>query len=133
MNEIIISSENKCQHCVGAKCCTYITQQFETPRSKEDFDYLLWQVSHEGVQAFKDPEGWFLRIMSHCSHLLPTGACDIYEIRPQICRDHSNDWCEYDINVRDEYDLFFDDHESLDNYCRKRFKKWDQRFPETQD
>jgi Fe-S-cluster containining protein len=83
------------------------------------------------VQAFKDEEGWYLRIMSRCTHLKPNGYCGIYDKRPQICRDHSNDWCEYDIDVRDEYELFFDSYESLDAYCRKRFKKWGERFPES--
>ncbi|MBD3610130.1 MAG: YkgJ family cysteine cluster protein [Gammaproteobacteria bacterium] len=127
---IKITAENKCGLCKASTCCTYITQPFDTPRSKQDFDYLLWQISHQGIQCFKDPEGWYYRIVSRCQHLLDNGDCGIYDKRPQICREHTNDWCDYDIDVRDEYELFFDSYESLDAYCRKRFKKWDQRFQE---
>jgi hypothetical protein len=41
--DIPVTAENKCSLCAPAStCCTYITQPFDTPRSKEDFDYLLW-------------------------------------------------------------------------------------------
>ena len=72
----------KCQRCTRTKCCTYVTQQIDAPRSIADFDFILWQVSHAGVRVFRDDDGWFLQ---------------------------------------------FDTHEQLDAYCRKRFKRWDQR------
>jgi uncharacterized protein len=56
------------------------------------------------------------------------GGCGIYETRPQICRDHSNDYCEYDTTAESGFDLFFGDYDSLLTYCKKRFKKWDKRF-----
>ena len=34
--------ETKCSFCHNSKCCTYITQQIDTPRTKRDFDVLLW-------------------------------------------------------------------------------------------
>lgn len=125
---ITITPENKCSFCVGAKCCSYITQHISTPRSIEEFDYLLWQVSHRNVQVYKDEDGWFLLVNNPCVHLLPDGRCGIYERRPKICREYENDYCEFDEPAEKNFDLFFDGAEALDQYCRKRFKRWDTRF-----
>lgn len=93
-----------------------------------DFDTLLWQLSHHNVQAYKDEDGWFLLVNTRCQHLLENGGCGIYETRPQICRDHSNDYCEYDSPAEEGFELFFNGYESLLRYCRKRYKSWDRRF-----
>ena len=114
----------KCDLCSNSKCCTYVTQQIDTPRSKYDFEILLWQVSHEGVGAYKDDDGWFVMFESRCRHLLADGRCNIYEIRPTICRSHSNDYCEYDAPAEDGFDLYFPDYDSLLLYCKKKFKRW---------
>lgn len=121
-------SETKCSLCHNSKCCTYITQQIDTPASMSDFDTLLWQLSHENIQVYKDEDGWYLLVNSRCRHLREDGGCGIYEIRPQICRDHSNDYCEYDAPAEEGFDLFFDSYETLLLYCRKRYKSWDKRF-----
>ena len=115
---------NKCGLCANSKCCTYVTQQIDTPRSKYDFEILLWQVSHDGVGAYKDEDGWFVIFESRCQHLLVDGRCNIYEIRPAICRTHSNDYCEYDAPAEDGFDLYFPDYDSLLRFCKKKFKRW---------
>ena len=125
---IKITPENKCSFCKGAKCCTYTTQQIDTPRSMKDFDFLLWQLAHQDMQVYKDEDGWFLLINRSCMHLQKDGACGIYESRPRICREYDNDYCEYDAPAEEGFDLFFDGYHALDNYCRNRFKKWDKRF-----
>ncbi|MGI9303894.1 MAG: YkgJ family cysteine cluster protein [Gammaproteobacteria bacterium] len=121
---VTVTAENKCGFCTNSKCCTYITQEVDTPRSKYDFEHLLWQVSHENVKAYKDDEGWYLLVESRCTHLQPDGRCGIYENRPQICRDHSNDYCEFDSPAEDGFDHYFPDYNSLLKYCKKRFKRW---------
>ena len=120
---------NKCDLCTNSKCCTYVTQQIDTPRSKYDFEILLWQVSHNGVGAYKDGDGWFVMFEGRCDHLLADGRCGIYEHRPTICRSHSNDYCEYDAPAEDGFDLYFPDYESLLRYCKKRFKRWSTGNP----
>jgi Fe-S-cluster containining protein len=120
--------ENKCSRCRNSKCCTYITQQIDTPRAMSDFDTLLWQLSHRNVQLYKDEDGWFLIINTPCLHLQPGGGCGIYAVRPQICRTHSNDYCELDAPAEEGFEKFFDGYESLLRYCKKRFKGWDRRF-----
>jgi hypothetical protein len=124
--KVEITPENKCGFCHGAKCCTYVTEALETPRSKYDFEHLLWQISHENVQIYKDDDGWCIMFDSKCKHLLPDNRCNIYDIRPQICRDHDNDYCEYDEPAENGFELFFDSYESLHKYCKKRFKRWER-------
>lgn len=124
-----ITADNKCSFCKGSVCCTYITQQIDTPRGMEDFDTLLWQVAHFQTQAYKDEDGWFLLVNNRCTHLQTGGRCGIYETRPMICREHSNEDCEFDGAAgAEDYELFFPDYDALLKYCRKRFKHWDTRF-----
>lgn len=122
-----LTAENKCGFCKGSKCCVYLTQEIDTPRSRDDFDHLLWQLAHENIQAYKDEDGWFLLINNRCTYLLPKGGCKIYATRPQVCRDYTNDFCEYDEPA--EFEKFFDGYDALLKYCKKRFKSWEKRFP----
>lgn len=126
--QIKMTSETKCSFCPGSICCTYFTEQIDTPRSKKDFDHLLWQLSHANTQLYKDDEGWFLLVNNKCKHMHDNGRCGIYETRPQVCRDYSNDYCEYDERANKHFEQFFDGYEALLKYCKKRFKKWDERF-----
>ena len=125
---IKVTPETKCSHCKQSICCTYVTQQIDTPRSMQDYDYLLWLVSHQNISVFKDDDGWFLSASTPCVHLKENGHCRIYEKRPQICREHSNDSCEFDGPAEEDFDKYFDNYEKLDKYCRKKFKNWDKRF-----
>lgn len=124
-SNIEITPENKCSFCTGSICCTYVTQHIDAPRSKVDFQHLLWQVSHDNVKAYKDEDGWTLLIETKCQHLQIDGACGIYTTRPQICRDHSNEYCEFDAPSEDGFDLYFQNYEDLLAYCKKRFRRWE--------
>ncbi len=115
---------NKCSRCRGSTCCTYTTEALGTLRSKTDFDHLLWQVSHAGVEAYRDRDGWYLLIRGGCEHLQANGACGIYATRPQVCRDYQNDWCEYDEPAETHFLHHFRNHAELLAYCRRRFKRW---------
>ncbi len=125
VSEEEITPENKCSFCLDSKCCTYFTQQIDTPRKKSDFRHMLWQIAHRDVQFYKDEDGWFLLVNSPCTHLQPDGRCGIYDERPDICREYDNDYCEFDAPAEEGFDLFFDSYDALLAYCRKRFKNWD--------
>jgi len=122
--KVEMTPETKCSFCVGSKCCSYTTEQLSTPRSKHDFDHILWQISHRDIQVYKDEDGWFLLINNACTHLVAGVGCGIYETRPQVCREYSNDYCEYDEAAEKNFELFFPDYASLLKYCKKRFKSW---------
>ena len=120
-----LGSDNKCSRCHQSRCCTYITEPLgAAPRSKSDFEHLLWQVSHRGVSLYKDSDGWYLLFDAPCEHLLPEGGCAIYDDRPRICRDYDNDWCEYDQPAEEGFELLFRNYDELLQYCRGRFRRW---------
>lgn len=121
-----ITPQNKCSFCTGSICCTYITQHIDTPRSKEDFEHLLWLVSHDHIRIYKDGSDWMLLVETRCQHLQLDGGCGIYERRPTVCREHSNDYCEFDAPAEDGFDLYFADYDTLREYCISRFKNWDK-------
>ncbi|MBV1883077.1 MAG: YkgJ family cysteine cluster protein [Pseudomonadales bacterium] len=123
-----LSTDSKCSGCVPSKCCTYITHEIDTPRTIREFDALVWKLAHANVQLFKEEGSWYLLVNTVCQNLLPSGGCGIYDTRPMICREHTNDFCEYDSPAEEGFDLFFDCYDTLDAYCRKRFKHWDKRF-----
>ena len=127
-----ITTENKCGFCTNSKCCTYITEELVTPRSMKDFDHMLWQLSHRDVQAYKDEDGWYLLINNACTHLEEGGRCGIYADRPLICREYTNDYCEFDDPAEDGFELFFADYAALLKYVRKRFKGW-EKYAATRD
>lgn len=117
-------TKDKCGLCLAKKCCTYITQELPTPRTKADFEHLLWQVSHQDVSVYRDEDGWFLLVDRPCVHLGEKGMCMIYDRRPDVCREYSNDFCEYDAPAEEGFDLYFPDYDTLRKYCKKRFKRW---------
>jgi uncharacterized protein len=123
-----IPVDNKCSRCLGSTCCTYTTEALGVMRSMADFEHLLWQVSHEDVEVYKDEDGWFLLIRGQCEHLQAGGACGIYTQRPQVCRDYSNDWCEYDAPAESGFIHHFKNYHELLAYCRNRFRTWDKRL-----
>jgi len=124
-SNLTITPENKCSFCTKSICCTYITQQIDTPKTKRDYSNLLWQVSHENVSIFKDEGAWNLLIDGKCTHLQPGRGCGIYDSRPQACRDYSNDYCEFDTPAEEGFELYFPTYDSLLKYCNKKFKNWD--------
>jgi len=121
---IEVSSDNKCDLCTSSLCCTYVTEELLTPRSKSDFNHLLWQVSHDNVEIYKDEDSWTLMFKTMCSNLEIDGRCGIYDIRPDICKEYTNDYCEYDEPPENSWQLHFTCHSELYKYVQKRFKKW---------
>ncbi|WP_428623254.1 YkgJ family cysteine cluster protein, partial [Sedimenticola sp.] len=81
-----IPVDNKCGHCHPPLCCQYLTQEVDTPTTKQDFDHLLWQLSHRNMQLFQEDGTWYLLINNPCTHLQQDGRCGIYESRPEVCR-----------------------------------------------
>jgi len=122
------AASSKCENCEGSKCCQYTTVSIDTPRSIRDFDNLIWHVSHINTHVFKDPDGWYLLFYTQCQHLSANGNCNIYLQRPFVCREHDNDHCEYDLDMRAGSELYFIDYDELNSYCANRFKKWHKRF-----
>ena len=123
-----VKVDKKCSKCKKSICCNSINQPIPKPKSMEDFDHLIWQISHENINVFKDADGWFLHIETNCMHLLPGGVCNIYDSPPWVCREYDNDFCEYDESIEEASEYFFTKPKQLEKLARKKFKKWDRRF-----
>jgi len=119
---------NLCEYCT-AKCCKYFALPIDIPETFEELEYIRWYLLHDRASVFKEEDDWYLLVHTTCEHLLADNRCGIYETRPQICRDHSNDGCEFEgPSGHEDFDIFFPDYESLLDYCRKKFKNWDGRL-----
>jgi hypothetical protein len=120
-------SPSKCYDCEHL-CCNYITVKIPPPRTIRDFDGLLWQLSHEKVNAFRDHTGWHLIIYNSCVHLKNNGECAIYDKRPITCREHSVENCENNGSISESARQYFGSFQELNDYCSKKFKTWNKRF-----
>jgi Fe-S-cluster containining protein len=87
--------EKPCDYC-GAKCCRYFALPVDKPKDWEDFDFLRWYLLHKPAAVFVEDACWYLMVQNCCRHLHDDHQCDIYEMRPQICREYNTADCEYD-------------------------------------
>jgi len=117
----------QCKEC-DQLCCKYITVKIPAPRTIHDFDGLLWQLFHKNIKAFNDSTGWYLLVYNTCLQLKGNGKCAIYENRPLTCRKHSIKKCEYENPILKTSFRYFNSFQSLQSYCKKKFKTWDDRF-----
>ncbi len=105
--------ESLCDHC-SAKCCKYFALPIDTPKDRQDYDYIRWYLLHEGASVFVDEGTWHLLVHSRCRHLQSDNRCGIYETRPQICRDYTTDKCEYEDDW--VYEQYFETPEQVEEY-----------------
>ncbi len=86
---------NVCEHCT-AKCCRYFALPIDTPDSWKEYDYMRWYLLHQRASIFVEDTTWYLIVHTPCRHLQEDNRCGIYHTRPQICREYSNQDCEYE-------------------------------------
>jgi uncharacterized protein len=104
-----------CEFCT-AKCCRYIALPSpRNPKTWKDFDELRWFVSHRDVAVFVDDGDWYVMFNAVCRHLRDDHLCNIYDTRPQICRDYTTKGCEYDEYYL--YEKIFETDEQLYEYA----------------
>jgi uncharacterized protein len=109
--------ERLCDHCT-AKCCRYFALAIDKPKRWEDFDYIRWYLMHEHAAVFTEEGDWYLLVQTRCRHLRDDHRCDIYDTRPQICRDYATKDCEYDDDWT--YDLYWETPEQVEEYAAAR-------------
>jgi Fe-S-cluster containining protein len=109
-----IPPERLCEFC-EAKCCRYFALPIDKPSTFEEFDYVRWYLLHEGASVFVEDGDWFLLVHSPCKELGPDNRCQIYETRPQICREYSTTRCEYDDLYL--FEQYFETPEQVEEYA----------------
>lgn len=109
-----VPPERLCEFC-DAKCCRYFALPIDKPTTFEEFDYVRWYLLHERASVFVENGDWFLLVHTPCKELGPDNRCQIYETRPQICREYSTTRCEYDdLFVFEQY---FETPEQVEEYA----------------
>ena len=89
----VLPGAHPCQAC-GA-CCKYIATEIDAPTSMQDYEHIVWYISHRDVGVYIDWEGdWFIEFSTVCEHLTEAATCGIYRERPRICSDFSWNECE---------------------------------------
>ncbi|CAK0746202.1 conserved hypothetical protein [Gammaproteobacteria bacterium] len=103
-----------CNGCF--KCCMHINHQIDPPETDEDCDYIIWFLLHEQVSVWVDDNNdWFIEYRTPCK-ALKNGLCGIYERRPQVCREYTQDSC---LNSNLEDDVVFNTPEVFLKYLKK--------------
>lgn len=84
--------KKECENC--NMCCKHVIFELQKPANKEDYDEIIWFLSHKGIKVYIDEEGgWNAEARNECKYL-KDGKCSIYNERPQICRDYDPEDCE---------------------------------------
>jgi Fe-S-cluster containining protein len=120
-------SEPSCTAC--GLCCSYVAVEVDTPATVKQATQLLWYVYHEGVSLYVNEDEWMVQFDTTCIHLQPDYRCGVYETRPHICREFSEQDCE--INTGDDGKTFYtateflahlkDTRPRIYNFVSKRF------------
>jgi Fe-S-cluster containining protein len=112
--EDLQADEVLCNHCT-AKCCRYFAFPIDKPTDWQDFDYLRWYLMHERASVFIEEGCWYLLVHNPCKHLREDQLCDIYDTRPQICRDYTTKDCEYEDDW--VYEHYWETAEQIEEYA----------------
>jgi Fe-S-cluster containining protein len=108
-----------CLSC--ALCCSYIAVEIDGPVNAKAATEILWHLYHHQVSVYRDSDDdWVVQFETRCRHLLDDNKCGIYETRPHICREYSEESCE--INAEDEGTTFYTPEQFL-AYLEKRSKR----------
>jgi Fe-S-cluster containining protein len=94
--------EEICRRC--ARCCGYFCMEIDTPKTRGEFDDLIWILAHEDVAYHVTKDEWSLIVHNRCRFLDPASGCQIYDVRPRICRQHPPGDCERDQKHRHDYE-----------------------------
>jgi Fe-S-cluster containining protein len=123
-----VEIHHNCARCM-ALCCNYVSREIDPPTTRRDYDNLRWYLMHPGVRVYLDDEGcWFLQLMSRCSNLGEDNLCQVYEERPQICRELQPNECEFARGPGDQHcftclEEFDRWHEERERRRRERSRK----------
>lgn len=124
-----MSERNKelCHQC--DECCRYVAVEIDRPKTKTDYDHLIWQLLHDNVNVYVDWENdWYVEFITPCSALdKKTKLCRIYNNRPKICRDfHQNDCLKYNHDPVEKF--YFKTADDLKKYLKKRKINYQFKF-----
>ncbi len=107
-----------CPPACRALCCKYIVNGISAPRTKSDFDEIYWFLCHERVAVYIDGRKWHLLVDNPCMYLDDQHRCQIYSRRPNVCRIHPEENCEYTGDL--DFEEFMQKPEDLRSHMERR-------------
>ena len=107
-----------CEHCVAA-CCRYLAIEIDKPKTARDFDDIRWYIMHTGISVFVEEGDWYIQIQTTCKNLGADNRCQIYDVRPDICRDYEPGECDYSTGPS-SYDHFFTHPQQVEEYYKQK-------------
>ena len=109
-----------CDKCTGL-CCRYFALPIETPEDWDDFDDIRWYLCHEAVTVFVEDGDWYLNVKNKCLHLSDKDyKCQIYPLRPKICRGYKTDDCDF-TGADYNYEMHFTSAQQMEEYMKIKF------------
>jgi Fe-S-cluster containining protein len=130
MNRKEIENDDKlnkklCGKCTS--CCEYVNIEIATPKTKDDFDEILWYLLHKNVYVWIGKKNkWHVVFLTKCKPL-KKGRCERYQTRPMLCREYCQEKCEKANPTRDEVFAFHTQKELI-SYLRKKKKPFFQFY-----
>lgn len=110
-----------CEGCNG-KCCKSVAIEIDTPQSIEEFEDIKWYVVHKNVNVYVNEDyEWYVEFLTPCEFLDDGGKCIIYNKRPQICRNYSQEECLHHNSYDEKYT--FKKLEDIEKYLEEVFNK----------
>jgi len=121
--------DTKCGSCI-ALCCRYFALEVDKPDEPSDFEDLRWYMLHQKVEIFIEDRAWYVQMYNKCNALGADNKCSIYETRPKICREYSDDYCDKDEleeTAPTKAELTFRTLEELEAYRDKWVKRYEAK------
>ncbi len=106
--------EKICLAC-SATCCKDLAVMINRPRTKEEIEELKWQLHFDTVKVFIRNHRWHVLTRGRCIYLNRRNLCDIYERRPEKCRQHAPPDCE---RYGEYYDVLISTPEELERHLK---------------
>jgi len=107
-----------CKGC-NAKCCQYVATDIDKPKTKKDYEEILWYLLHKKISVYIAKGKWYIEFYTPCKKLDKNHRCRIYEKRPSLCEKHKIDTCEKH-GEGDPYDILFKNSDEFIKYLKKK-------------
>ncbi len=120
---------SQCAKC-GGKCCKYFCFEIDEPTDYEEFEDIRWYILHKGATVHLDEGDWYISIENRCKALDKENRCTIYDERPLICRQYTEDDCDHTMGDYG-YTAEFKTPEDVEEYARKVLGK--AKFDDARD
>ena len=115
-----VAGHVSCLQC--AKCCTYVAVGINAPTTPKLATEILWHLYHEGVSVCRDEaREWYVQFPARCRNLGEGNLCAVYENRPHLCRDYSDQTCE--VNAQQNGLIEFTEPRAFLEYLSKKRPK----------